>query len=882
MRLLRWGSLLALVATATGVVQGGPAQPWAAADEDDPVEVSVTFTGLADVGADLTPSLYVKVRFGDPGTWYSTEDNNAQEMLEEVNDVEPYETVATRVPESATPLPIHIELFDEVDILEDTHLDTDGGSGTNVDVNLDLSSCAFDGDVTGTCDQDVVSHGRADDGDGNDDDGWMRFYVSVSRCPVHHLRGARPSDDDVFWGESLQGVAHDDANWYFTNAVVNEPDVPTYGENSIWRVPLESDMTTDDRTSDAHRVPIPISLRNIVEPSGLHRMYDHFGDPDAANNYLFVPLDDSHGETSPTGDFSDEYYYFDDYESGYTPKMPGVVAVFTQPDLRYVGSARWSDLTKGALSSAGWIAISPDHRHLYTGTNSQLYRFDIDWNRLDDLAGDQQVHDFELNTTSSSQPSVFGFRDNAGNQRGFDEAKDVVRLTGADGLAMQVPLRSPQGGAFTTWGDLYFQNGVGKHKGPNDWQRPGIHLFTPEAFVDGLPTRMRLIGQSQQTSPADDSPAGPFEYYFEQGDLTLDNLGFDEPEGLDWFDLGEGGTASNGIGGQLHALVSDREYAVDDDITFHHYDVDCGGDPAVDVVCEGHVATIVGSATDDTLEGTPEQDVIAAGAGDDTVTGLGGNDFICGGEGVDVVDGGDGDDRITGDGGIDRIRGRGGNDILFGGDGVDDLRGDDGIDSLIGGAGNDKLRGGEGADQVQYFDAPGPVSVDLQAGIATGHGADKLDTLERIVGSHFDDTLLGSSFKNEFIGLEGDDHIDGRGGRDAVHFNFRFDPVTVNLTTGIATGQGTDTLASIEDAVGTINADHLIGSKSANHLIGLEGPDVLEGLDGADRLQGDAGDDVLRGGRGQDVLEGGADIDSGDGGASRDTCTSIETVIECG
>jgi Ca2+-binding RTX toxin-like protein len=299
------------------------------------------------------------------------------------------------------------------------------------------------------------------------------------------------------------------------------------------------------------------------------------------------------------------------------------------------------------------------------------------------------------------------------------------------------------------------------------------------------------------------------------------------------------------------------------------------------ILCSGRVATIVGTTGNDVLAGTPGNDVIVAGPGNDTITGSGGHDFMCGGDGADLIHGDGGDDWAFGDAGVDRLRGGVENDVLFGGAGADSLRGDAGIDAVIGGAGNDQLQGGDGPDQVQYFDAPNAVVVDLAAGTATGHGSDKLAGIERIVGSHSSDTLLGSTAPNEFIGLEGDDVIDGRGGRDAVHFNFRFDPVRVNLTTGVATGQGTDSLRSIEDVVGTINADHLVGSKADNHLIGLEGADVLEGQDGADRLQADPGNDLLRGGRGADLLDGGAGTDEGDGGAGLDTCSSIETVVDC-
>jgi Ca2+-binding RTX toxin-like protein len=306
------------------------------------------------------------------------------------------------------------------------------------------------------------------------------------------------------------------------------------------------------------------------------------------------------------------------------------------------------------------------------------------------------------------------------------------------------------------------------------------------------------------------------------------------------------------------------------------------GDPCDDsVTCQGFAATIVGTIGNDTLTGTPARDVIYAGPGDDTVTALAGDDVVCGGAGADEIDLGAGEDWAYGDDGVDVITGGTDNDILFGGAQSDNLRGNAGIDALIGGPGNDRLRGDDGFDQVQYFDAPGPVVVNLAAGTAVGHGSDKLGSIERIVGSTFSDVLLGDGADNQFIALEGDDVMDGRAGQDSVEFNFRFDPVIVNLQTGEATGQGNDTLLRIENVVGTINADQLIGNKARNVLHGLEGNDVIEGSDGADHLLGEPGDDTLRGGPGADNLDGGADSDTGDGGSGRDTCTSIETILEC-
>jgi hypothetical protein len=88
-------------------------------------------------------------------------------------------------------------------------------------------------------------------------------------------------------------------------------------------------------------------------PVPLYRMYDHLGEPDAANGYLFVPIyehDDGglvqlHYDAWPDGDFDDPS------GAGKMPidrstLLPGLVLVFTQPRLRYVGSARVSAMRR--------------------------------------------------------------------------------------------------------------------------------------------------------------------------------------------------------------------------------------------------------------------------------------------------------------------------------------------------------------------------------------------------------------------------------------------------------------------------------------------------------------------------------------------------------
>ena len=99
-------------------------------------------------------------------------------------------------------------------------------------------------------------------------------------------------------------------------------------------------------------------------------------------------------------------------------------------------------------------------------------------------------------------------------------------------------------------------------------------------------------------------------------------------------------------------------------------------------LCNGQLATIIGTAGPETIVGTPNDDVIVAHAGNDVIVSLEGSDTVCAGDGSDLV--------LAGDG-VDTVFGGAGNDILFGGN--------DG-DRLIGGSGSDRILGQEGDDLI--------------------------------------------------------------------------------------------------------------------------------------------------------------------------------------
>lgn len=235
---------------------------------------------------------------------------------------------------------------------------------------------------------------------------------------------------------------------------------------------------------------------------------------------------------------------------------------------------------------------------------------------------------------------------------------------------------------------------------------------------------------------------------------------------------------------------------------------------------------------------------------------------------VDVLVGGDGDDALTGQQGQDLLKGEGGADALDGGAGNDSLYGGLGADILTGGAGDDALDGEDGADHLSAGDG-----VDVLSG---GAGADILN------GGAGNDTLDGGAGDDVLIGGAGADSIQGGAGVDTLAYSSSAGGISVNLATGLGLGgdaQG-DTIAGIENVIGSQFADTLSGTSAAETLdggagddaiIGGGGADLLIGGDGADVITGGADADVLQGGAGADTLIGGAGDDVLDGGDGNDT-----------
>ena len=80
----------------------------------------------------------------------------------------------------------------------------------------------------------------------------------------------------------------------------------------------------------------------------------------------------------------------------------------------------------------------------------------------------------------------------------------------------------------------------------------------------------------------------------------------------------------------------------------------------------------------------------------------------------------------------------------------------------------DRLNGGEGNDTVSYFTSAVAVSVSLTTGTGWAGDAkgDRLQAIENLEGSEFEDLLFGDAGNNILSDLGGNDLIYGGAGND--------------------------------------------------------------------------------------------------------------------
>jgi len=117
--------------------------------------------------------------------------------------------------------------------------------------------------------------------------------------------------------------------------------------------------------------------------------------------------------------------------------------------------------------------------------------------------------------------------------------------------------------------------------------------------------------------------------------------------------------------------------------------------------------------------------------------------------------------------------------------------------------------------------------------VVNGNGGD-----DTIGGGAGNDTLHGDAGDDTVSGGAGDDALFGDAGTaDRVDYSASTTGVNVNLTSGVATGQGLDTLSGFERVTGSAQNDVLTGNAGDNRLRPGMGDDTVAGGAGADRVE---------------------------------------------
>ena len=162
-------------------------------------------------------------------------------------------------------------------------------------------------------------------------------------------------------------------------------------------------------------------------------------------------------------------------------------------------------------------------------------------------------------------------------------------------------------------------------------------------------------------------------------------------------------------------------------------------------------------------------------------------------------------------------------DRFFGTAEDDSFFGFEGNDRFYGSAGKDEYYGGSGIDTVDYRFSTSGVYVNLYSSVGKAGDAlgDTYDSIEHVIGTNYNDTLIGDNAANTLNGRNGDDRLYGGNGND-----------------------------------------NLVGGNGVDRLYGGGHNDTLNGGNDNDYLYGGSGNDVLQGGRGADYIHGGWGTDT--------------------
>lgn len=153
--------------------------------------------------------------------------------------------------------------------------------------------------------------------------------------------GEYPKDRENGWSSELQGVCHDDSNWFFTQ------------NGKLWKFPIDHNLNNKILEAD-------IDGKKIIRVD----YGNHLGDIDCCNGYIFVPIAE---DGNP------------------------YIAVFSAENLSYITR---QEITRDGdyFDSLGWCAIDTSGKRLYTSDRhiaaeygadkSPIIVYDIDYDAI--------------------------------------------------------------------------------------------------------------------------------------------------------------------------------------------------------------------------------------------------------------------------------------------------------------------------------------------------------------------------------------------------------------------------------------------------------------------------------------------------------------------
>ncbi|WP_439527042.1 peroxidase family protein [Roseovarius mucosus] len=243
-------------------------------------------------------------------------------------------------------------------------------------------------------------------------------------------------------------------------------------------------------------------------------------------------------------------------------------------------------------------------------------------------------------------------------------------------------------------------------------------------------------------------------------------------------------------------------------------------DPEPEAPLDTDTRFVFGSVTADQLMGSDSADYIRGLSGDDELTGLAGDDVIEANAGNDAVSGGAGNDLIFGDDGDDVVFGDTGNDIFV-------ARSDDGSDLYFGGAGED-LIDLSGVMENATVDLG---SLSAIGSIEIGAIIDRIISVENVIGTKGNDTIIASLAQNDLA---------GGGGKDSFVFTSAA-AADGDVILDFAPGDVIDLTALDAHSGVAGNQGFTLATAGAGPAAGLLM--VTEGDDGLSRIDGHTDDD---------------------------------------